>query len=80
MKPRKRHAALNYTLLSGCDLSKCIGIETTKPEGPSSVGGDTLIQSFHGIEERSAGSLKSFFLLTGMPERILQAVTNPTCP
>jgi uncharacterized protein YjbI with pentapeptide repeats len=67
-------AIANVTLFSACDLSRCIGLETVKHEGPSSIGCDTLVQSFNGARHRFTDELKSFFLDSGIPTQILETI------
>jgi uncharacterized protein YjbI with pentapeptide repeats len=69
-------AIANVTLFSACDLSQCIGLETVKHEGPSSIGCDTLIQSFHEAGHRFTDELKSFFLDSGVPTQILETIAR----
>jgi uncharacterized protein YjbI with pentapeptide repeats len=69
-------AIANVTLFSACDLSQCVGLETVKHPGPSSIGCDTLIQSFHEAGDRFPDDLKSFFLDSGVPAQILETIAR----
>lgn len=69
-------AIANVTLFSACDLSQCIGLETAKHLGPSSIGCDTIIQSFHEAGDRFPDELKSFFLDSGVPNQILETIAH----
>lgn len=65
-------ARMNMTLLSACDLSQCVGLDTIKHTGPSSIGLDTLVKSFWKSEDRFTPALNAFFLKAGVPEQFLQ--------
>ena len=67
-------AILGGTLLATCDFSTCVGLETVKHVGPSSVGVDTLISTFRGADDKLTPEVESFFLGVGVPQIMIQAL------
>jgi uncharacterized protein YjbI with pentapeptide repeats len=67
-------ANLYSTCLAGCDLSQAKGLSTVQHEGPSSIGMDTLINSFRGTGNNLTPELQAFFLGAGVPRELLAAL------
>lgn len=68
------NAIMNTTLISACDLSKCMNLETVKHTGPSLVGLDTLAQSFYNSGNHFTSPFESFFLNSGIPRKLLRSL------
>jgi len=69
-----RGARFGCTSIAHCDLAWCIGLEATTHESPSSIGIDTLVESFKGAGNRLTPQLEAFFLNAGVPKEILEAL------
>jgi hypothetical protein len=67
-------ASMISAIIVNCDLSQCIGLESIKHFGPSSVGIDTLVKSFRGARNRLTPELELFFLNAGVPKELLDAL------
>lgn len=67
-------ASMDVALISGCDLSQCLGLETVNHRGPSSIGFDTLVSSYHGAGNLLTAELETFFLNAGVPKQLLDAL------
>jgi uncharacterized protein YjbI with pentapeptide repeats len=64
-------AQLGGTSLGNCDLSQATGLAAVKHEGPSSIGVDTLIDSFRGAGNKLTADLETFFLGAGVQKELL---------
>ena len=67
-------SSFDHCSISGCDLSKCVGLATVQHKGPSSVGLDTLIETFRGADNNWTPDLITFFLGAGVPQEILEGL------
>ncbi|MGB9693721.1 MAG: pentapeptide repeat-containing protein [Fervidobacterium sp.] len=64
-------AIMGSTAICGCDLSKCVGLDTVKHKEPSSISLDTLIQSYYGAGKCYTSILESFFIKAGVTKQLL---------
>jgi len=67
-------AICHFTMFGGCNLHQARGLQTIKHEGPSSIGVDTLIQSFRGSGNKLTPELETFFRSAGVPKELLDAL------
>ena len=65
---------LGATVLGHLNLSGVIGLRTVTHQYSSSVGVDTLIESFHGAGRKFTPELETFFLGAGVPKELLDAL------
>jgi TIR domain/Pentapeptide repeats (8 copies) len=62
---------LYRTVLLGCDLGRCKGLDAVEHEAPSYVATDTLVASFRGAGNVLTADLITFFRGTGVPQEWL---------
>ncbi|MCH7800765.1 MAG: toll/interleukin-1 receptor domain-containing protein [Chloroflexi bacterium] len=64
------------TVISDCDLSQCIGIETNEHRGLSTIGTDSLVDTVRGAGGNLSFQQEAFFIGAGVPSAILEDVQN----
>jgi len=69
-----RGARFGYTSIAHCDLASCIGLEAALHGNPSSIGIDTLVESFQTAGNRLTPELEAFFINAGVPKELLEAL------
>ncbi len=66
------NARLGWTDFNDCDLSLCRGLESVIHDGHSSIGVDTLVQTWRGAGSRWTPELLEFFIGAGVPRTLLE--------
>lgn len=69
-----KDATLHGTVVAACNLAQCVGLDAVVHQGPSSIGVDTLAQSFRDAGNRLTPELETFFLGAGVPKELLAAL------
>jgi hypothetical protein len=67
-------ARFGLTSIGGCDLTPCIGLEAAVHDDPSSIGIDTLVESFRTAGNCLTSDLEVFFRNAGVANEILLAL------
>lgn len=67
-------AKMGFTTIVRSNLAQGVGLETVKHEEPSNISIDTLILSFRAGENRFTSELETFFLNSGVPKELLDAL------
>ncbi len=67
-------AVMDGAILAGINLAKADGLKAIIHGGPSSVGVDTMIESFRSAGNRFTPELEAFFLGTGVPKELLDSI------
>jgi uncharacterized protein YjbI with pentapeptide repeats len=71
-----KDATMDCTAICGCDLSKCINLDTVKHTEPSSITLDTITQSYYGAGKCYTNILESFLTNAGVPKQLLNALSE----
>lgn len=69
-----KNAKLLSITIGSCNLAQATGLETVEHLAPSSIGVDTLIESYRSAGNRLTSELKTFFINGGMPREIIEAL------
>lgn len=64
-------AIIDSTMFIGCDLSRCLGLESVDHRGFASLSIETLERTFRGSGGLLTSVLRDFFLEAGVPETLL---------
>jgi len=67
-------AKMDATVFTACEFSECLGLETVKHVGPSSMGIDTLIVSFRAARDCFSHDVTTFFVNAGVPKQLLDKI------
>jgi len=64
----------DFMAIVGCDLSKCVGLNTVRHESSTGIDLDTLTKSYVGAGECFTQELRVFFMNAGVNELFLDLV------
>jgi len=62
------------TTLANCDISECIGLRNALHHSPSSIGLDTLVQSYRSSGDRITPNVGAFFFSAGVSRSLLKSL------
>lgn len=69
-------ASFGDTVISDCDLSQCIGLDTVEHRGLSTIGTDSLINTVRGAGGDLSFRHEAFFIGAGVPTAFLEDVQH----
>ena len=65
---------LGETVISDCDMSQCIGLETVEHHGLSTIGTDSLVNTMRGAGGDLSFQQEAFFIGAGISSVLLQDI------